>query len=149
MLKYVYIYYIECILAGECVKYLGIANNIENHAVRGLTFLAVLRFLYCNNIPLPPSLSVSLLVVQVIRLALERLQIFEDKTLYELHEGCPGDEDNWTLLKEGETNITTRARAPHTVSLRHQLKCKPSVNCACAVPLMWAGFTRGLPLVAR
>ena len=25
----------------------------------------------------------------MIRLALERLQIFEDKTLYELHEGCP------------------------------------------------------------
>ena len=116
----------------------GIANNIENRAVCGLAFLAVLRFLYCNNIPLPPSLSVSLLVVQVIRLALERLQISKDKTLYELHEGCLGDEDNWTLLKEGETKITTRARAPQTnyiVSLRHQLKCKPSVKCACAVPL--------------
>ena len=52
--------------------------------------------------------------MQVIRLALERLQIFKDKTLYELHEGCLGDEDNWTLLKEGETKITTRARAPQT-----------------------------------
>ena len=130
-------------MAGQCVKYSGIANNIENRAVCGLAFLVVLRFLYCNNIPLPPSLSVSLLVVQVIRLALERLQIFEDKTLYELHECCPGDEDNWTLLKEGETNITTRARARYN-SL--STKCKPSANCACAVPLMWA---LGLPAVSR
>ncbi|CAI8045024.1 hypothetical protein GBAR_LOCUS24915, partial [Geodia barretti] len=52
----------------------------------------------------------------VIRLALERLQIFEDKTLYELHEGCPGDEENWTLLKEGETKITTHAQLqPQTI----------------------------------
>ena len=125
--------YIECILAGECVKYSVIKRTVQ--FVDSL-FLLSCVFLYCNNIPLPPSLSVSLLVVQVIRLALERLQIFKDKTLYELHEGFPGDEDNWTLLNEGETNITTRARAPHIVSLRHQLKCKPSVNCACAVPLV-------------
>ncbi|CAI8031363.1 hypothetical protein GBAR_LOCUS17810, partial [Geodia barretti] len=39
--------------------------------------------------------------LEVIRLALERLQIFEDKTLYELHEGCPGDEDNWDPPQEG------------------------------------------------
>ena len=45
----------------------------------------------------------------MIRLALERLQIFEDKTLYELHEGCPGDEDNWTLLKEGENPVVRQA----------------------------------------
>jgi myosin-9 len=47
--------------------------------------------------------------LEVIRLALERLQIFEDKTLYELHEGCPGDEDNWTLLKEGENPVVRQA----------------------------------------
>ena len=35
-------------------------------------------------------------------MALERLQIFEDKTLYELYEGCPGNESNWVLVKEGD-----------------------------------------------
>ena len=42
-------------------------------------------------------------MLQVIRLALERLQIFEDKTLYELYEGRSGeDEAVWKLLNEGE-----------------------------------------------
>ena len=42
-------------------------------------------------------------MLQVIRLALERLQIFEDKTLYELYKGHSGeDEAVWKLLNEGE-----------------------------------------------
>ena len=38
----------------------------------------------------------------MIRLSLERLQIFEDKTLYEIYEGSSGDEDNCVLLKDGD-----------------------------------------------
>ena len=85
------------------------ANNRTVQFVDSLFLLSCVFYTF-NNIPLPPSLSFSLLLIQVIRLALERLQIFEDKTLYELHEGCPGDDDNWTLLKEGETKITTHAQ---------------------------------------
>ena len=45
-------------------------------------------------------------MLQVIRLALERLQIFEDKTLYELYEGRSGeDEAVWKLLNEGECPV--------------------------------------------
>ena len=45
--------------------------------------------------------------------------------------------------------------APHNIELcKKALKCKPSVNCACAIPLIdglgyWDAFTRGLPLVAH
>ncbi|CAI8045025.1 hypothetical protein GBAR_LOCUS24915 [Geodia barretti] len=76
---------------------------------------------------------VSLLLIQVIRLALERLQIFEDKTLYELHEGCPGDEENWTLLKEGETKITTHAQLqPQTIIIQ----INPRRACAARVTVV-------------
>lgn len=41
--------------------------------------------------------------LEVIRLALERLQIFEDKTLYELYEGRAGEgKEGWTKLGEGD-----------------------------------------------
>ena len=46
--------------------------------------------------------------VQVIRLSLERLQIFEDKTLYEIYEGPSGDESNWLLLKDGDFPVMSR-----------------------------------------
>ena len=45
-------------------------------------------------------------MLQVIRLALERLQIFEDKTLYELYEGRSGENEAvWKLLNEEEYPI--------------------------------------------
>ena len=49
-------------------------------------------------------------MLQVIRLSLERLQIFEDKTLYELYEGCPGDESNWTRIKDGDFPVVRQAK---------------------------------------
>lgn len=41
-------------------------------------------------------------ILQVIRLSLERLQIFEDKTLYELYEGHSGGEASWQLVSDGD-----------------------------------------------
>ena len=48
------------------------------------------------------------------------------------------------------TDPTTVTLAAH--ARRGLMKCKPSANCACAVPLIDGvgyAFTRGLPLVAR
>ena len=50
--------------------------------------------------------------VQVIRLSLERLQIFEDKTLYEIYEGSSGDESNWLLLKDGDFPVVRQEGWP-------------------------------------
>lgn len=47
--------------------------------------------------------------VEVIRLSLERLQIFEDKSLYELYEGHANEtKDDWTKLGEDDKPVTRR-----------------------------------------
>lgn len=45
--------------------------------------------------------------LEVVRLSLERLQIYEDKTLYELYEGQADDpKENWRKLDDGEYPIS-------------------------------------------
>ena len=44
--------------------------------------------------------------LEVIRLALERLQIFEDKTLYELYEGqADKEKEEWTKLEDADCPV--------------------------------------------
>ena len=63
----------------------------------------------------------------MIRLALERLQIFEDKTLYELYEGKAGEEDDWWLLGEGESPIA-RQENWHAKDVRFFLRRKRNAS---------------------
>lgn len=52
--------------------------------------------------------------VEVIRLSLERLQIYEDKTLYELYEGKVNeDKDEWTKLDEGDCPVAMQEKWKH------------------------------------
>lgn len=52
--------------------------------------------------------------LEVIRLALERLQIFEDKTLYELYEGQANEvKEEWTKIKEGDYPVVLQERWEH------------------------------------
>ena len=49
--------------------------------------------------------------MEVIRLALERLQIFEDKTLYELYEGKANEtKREWTKLTEHDSPVAMQER---------------------------------------
>ena len=73
-------------------------------------------------LPLPPTHT-----LQVIRLSLERLQIFEDKTLYELYEGCPGDESNWILIKDGDFPVV-RQTSWHAKDTRFHLRRKRNAS---------------------
>ena len=67
----------------------------------------------------------------MIRLALERLQIYEDKTLYELYESRLGEEDKWRVLADNDCPIIAQQnwRAKDT---RFFLKRKQNANIVLA-----------------
>ena len=51
--------------------------------------------------------------LEVIRLTLERLQIFEDKTLYELFQGKANEEkDQWTKMEEEDCPVALQSSWP-------------------------------------
>ena len=61
--------------------------------------------------------------LEVIRLSLERLQIFEDKTLYELYEGRASDEkDQWTKMSEGDCPVALQGRWQRAELNEHEMR---------------------------
>lgn len=61
--------------------------------------------------------------LEVIRLALERLQIFEDKSLYELFEGQASEKkEEWTKLQEGDCPVSQQQKWKHTESREQEMR---------------------------
>lgn len=61
--------------------------------------------------------------LEVIRLALERLQIFEDKTLYELYEGRADEEKRaWTRLKDEDCPVSRRGKWKQAESREQEMR---------------------------
>ena len=61
--------------------------------------------------------------VEVIRLALQRLQIYEDKTLYELYEGRANEpKDKWSLLDDGAFPIVIQEQWKRNVAKEKEMQ---------------------------
>lgn len=61
--------------------------------------------------------------LEVIRLALERLQIFEDKTLYELYEGQANEQkEDWMKLNEGDHPVAMQERRKHMEAREQEMR---------------------------
>lgn len=61
--------------------------------------------------------------LEVIRLALERLQIFEDKTLYELYEGQADEKkEDWTKLCDGDCPVAMQEKWQQAESREQEMR---------------------------
>ncbi len=61
--------------------------------------------------------------IEVIRLSLQRLQIFEDKSLYELYVGRANEpKDKWTLLAGGELPVEIQEQWKRNQSKERELR---------------------------
>lgn len=75
--------------------------------------------LYYTSVLAFPSTN----TVEVIRLTLERLQIFEDKSLYELYEGqADKNKADWTKLSEGDCPVIMQAKWKRTESREQEVR---------------------------
>lgn len=61
--------------------------------------------------------------LEVIRLSLERLQIYEDKSLYELYQGkASEDKDQWTKMSEADCPVALQVRRMQAVSREQETR---------------------------